>query len=56
MITYADLVDAGLQLRLGTRASAIDPTRREVSVLAADGRPETVSYDALVVGTGACVV
>jgi NADPH-dependent 2,4-dienoyl-CoA reductase/sulfur reductase-like enzyme len=51
--THADLVDAGLQLRLGTRASAIDPTRREVSVVAADGRPETVSYDALVVGTGA---
>ena len=51
--THADLVAAGLQLRLDTRALSIDPHRHELNVATADGAQETVSYDALVVGTGA---
>lgn len=51
--THADLEAAGLQLRLDTRALSIDPHRHELSVAAADGARETVSYDAVVVGTGA---
>jgi NADPH-dependent 2,4-dienoyl-CoA reductase/sulfur reductase-like enzyme len=51
--THTDLEAAGLQLRLDTRALAIDTHRHELSVKAAGGARETVSYDALVVGTGA---
>ena len=51
--THADLVAAGLRLRLDTRAMSIDAHRHELRVATADGAQETVSYDVLVVGTGA---
>lgn len=54
--TRADLEDAGLHLRTDTRATAIDPDRRELTVTNPDGATETLGYDALVVGTGAVPV
>lgn len=51
--TYADLVAAGLQLRLDTRVTAIDARRRELTVATADNVRKIVPYDRLVVGTGA---
>ncbi|MEA5367149.1 FAD-dependent oxidoreductase [Amycolatopsis sp., V23-08] len=50
--TRADLENAGLDLRLNTRAVAIDPDRRTVTV-AGDHRQEQLGYDQLVIDTGA---
>lgn len=48
-----DLTAAGLDLRLNTVATAIDPQSRSVRVCADDGHVEHLSYDRLVVATGA---
>jgi NADPH-dependent 2,4-dienoyl-CoA reductase/sulfur reductase-like enzyme len=47
-----ELRDAGLRLRLGERAIAIDTARRPWSPGAGD-ESRTVPYDRLVIGTGA---
>jgi len=54
--TSADLEAAGLTLRLDTTATGIDVASRRLAVRGADGRVETIGYDALVVGTGAVSV
>lgn len=54
--TRADLEAAGLRLRLGERAVALRPEVRELDVACANGRVETLRYDACVVGTGARAV
>jgi NADPH-dependent 2,4-dienoyl-CoA reductase/sulfur reductase-like enzyme len=51
--SIADLESAGLDLRLNTTAAAIDVTRRSVALRGPDGRETELSYDELVVGTGA---
>ena len=53
--TIADLEDAGMALRLDTLARRIDVAARKLLVTAADG-DEVISYDQLVVGTGAVPV
>ncbi len=53
--TRADLENAGLDLRLNTRALAIDPDARTVTVTGEHGAEE-LGYDQLVVGTGAVPV
>lgn len=45
--------DLGLDLRLGTRATALDLADRSVSLQHADGTFGAVSYDSLVIATGA---
>jgi NADPH-dependent 2,4-dienoyl-CoA reductase/sulfur reductase-like enzyme len=50
--TYADLERTGMRLRLDTVAERIEPDRRVLMVSDADGAEE-LSYDALVIGTGA---
>lgn len=50
--SYAEL-EAGLRLRRDTRVVSVDPQRRELTVAIAENVREIVSYDALVVGTGA---
>jgi NADPH-dependent 2,4-dienoyl-CoA reductase/sulfur reductase-like enzyme len=54
--TYADLEAAGLRLRLDTTARKVDAAARELHVTGAGGREEVVSYDQLVIGTGAVPV
>lgn len=54
--TRADLEDAGLQLRLDTRAEHIDPSDRTVTVTGPSGLSEEIGYDQLVVATGAVPV
>lgn len=49
----ADLEAAGLRLRLGTRATRIDPAGHAVEVTTSSGGSETIGYDRLVVATGA---
>ncbi|MCZ2812795.1 FAD-dependent oxidoreductase [Modestobacter sp. VKM Ac-2979] len=51
--TYAELEDAGLTLRVETRATGIDVVGQRVAVTTADGATDTLAYDGLVVGTGA---
>lgn len=51
--TRVDLEAAGLELKLDTRAQHIDPQARTVTVTGQGGREEVLSYDALVIGTGA---
>jgi NADPH-dependent 2,4-dienoyl-CoA reductase/sulfur reductase-like enzyme len=51
--TTADLETAGLQLRLGHRATAIDPDAHTVTTTTPDGASATFEYDRLVVGTSA---
>ncbi|MSS46311.1 CoA-disulfide reductase [Cutibacterium sp. WCA-380-WT-3A] len=51
--TRTDLQDAGLQLLLGTRATRIDVDGRELEVVRPDGGTSLISYDELVVATGA---
>jgi NADPH-dependent 2,4-dienoyl-CoA reductase/sulfur reductase-like enzyme len=51
--TLADLQAAGMQLRLETTARRIDVPGRKLLVTTADGTEELLSYDKLVVGTGA---
>lgn len=53
--TMGDLRDAGLDVRVNTRAVGIDVSGRRLLVEAAEGRHE-MPYDALVVGTGAVPV
>jgi NADPH-dependent 2,4-dienoyl-CoA reductase/sulfur reductase-like enzyme len=54
--TIADLEATGMALRLDTWAARIDVGGHKLEVEAADGSQETLSYDALVVGTGAVPV
>jgi NADPH-dependent 2,4-dienoyl-CoA reductase/sulfur reductase-like enzyme len=52
----SDLEAAGLRLRTRTRATAIAAPDHSVKMLGADGRTELLTYDALVIGTGAVSV
>src|SRR5215472_17032634 len=54
--TIADLEETGMSLRLDTTARRIDAGSRKLLVTAADGAEELISYDRLVVGTGALPV
>jgi NADPH-dependent 2,4-dienoyl-CoA reductase/sulfur reductase-like enzyme len=54
--TIADLEAAGLNLRLGTVASRIDVPARKLLTTTAAGTEQLISYDKLVVGTGAVPV
>jgi NADPH-dependent 2,4-dienoyl-CoA reductase/sulfur reductase-like enzyme len=54
--TVADLEATGMSLRLDTTARRIDVPGRKLAVTAADGSEELLSYDKLVVGTGAVPV
>lgn len=54
--TVADLEATGMSLRLDTTARRIDVGARKLLVTAVDGTEELVSYDALMVGTGALPV
>ena len=54
--TVADLEATGMSLRLDTTARRIDVAGRKLLVTAADGTEELISYDKLVVGTGAVPV
>jgi NADPH-dependent 2,4-dienoyl-CoA reductase/sulfur reductase-like enzyme len=51
--TTADLEAAGMTLRLDTTARRIDVPGRKLLVTAPDGDEELISYDKLVIGTGA---
>ena len=54
--TTADLGATGMRLRLDTTARRIDVAGRKLLVTAADAAEELLSYDKLVVGTGAVPV
>jgi NADPH-dependent 2,4-dienoyl-CoA reductase/sulfur reductase-like enzyme len=54
--TIADLEATGMSLRLDTTARRIDVGARKLLVTAVDGTEELISYDALMVGTGALPV
>ena len=54
--TAADLEATGMRLRLDTTARRIDVPGRKLLVSSADGGEELLSYDRLVVGTGAVSV
>jgi NADPH-dependent 2,4-dienoyl-CoA reductase/sulfur reductase-like enzyme len=54
--TVADLEATGMTLRLDTVARTIRPEVHKLVVVGADGTEELISYDALVVGTGAISV
>ncbi len=54
--TIADLEATGMRLRLDTTARRIDPGARKLLVTATDGSDELLSYDKLMVGTGAVPV
>ena len=54
--TVADLEATGMRLRLDTTARRIDVSARKLLVSAADGNDELLSYDKLMVGTGAVPV
>jgi NADPH-dependent 2,4-dienoyl-CoA reductase/sulfur reductase-like enzyme len=54
--TVADLQATGMNLRLDTVARRIDVPGRKLLVTAADGTEELLSYDKLIVGTGAAPV
>ncbi len=54
--TRGDLESAGLRLRTGTRATAVDAAGHTVELRGADGRSERLAYDALVIGTGSVSV
>jgi NADPH-dependent 2,4-dienoyl-CoA reductase/sulfur reductase-like enzyme len=51
--TVADLEATGMNLRLDTAARRIDVPGRKLLVTARDGTEELLSYDKLIVGTGA---
>ncbi len=51
--TIADLEGAGMTLRLDTTARRIDVTGRKLLLTGPDGSEELLSYDELVIGTGA---
>jgi NADPH-dependent 2,4-dienoyl-CoA reductase/sulfur reductase-like enzyme len=54
--TVADLEATGMRLRLDTTAQRIDVSARKLLVSSADGTDELLSYDKLMVGTGAVPV
>ena len=54
--TTADLEATGMRLRLDTTARRIDVAGRKLLVTAADGTEELLSYDKLIIGTGAVPV
>ena len=54
--TIADLEATGMNLLLDTTARRIDAGARKLLVMAADGTEELISYDRLIVGTGAVPV
>ena len=54
--TVADLEATGMRLRLDTTARRIDASARKLLVSSADGTDELLSYDKLIVGTGAVPV
>jgi NADPH-dependent 2,4-dienoyl-CoA reductase/sulfur reductase-like enzyme len=54
--TTADLEATGMRLRLDTTARRIDVTARKLQVTGPDGGDELVSYDKLIIGTGAVPV
>jgi NADPH-dependent 2,4-dienoyl-CoA reductase/sulfur reductase-like enzyme len=54
--TSADLDAAGLELLLDHTARAIDPAAKQVTVTDPDGTDRQLSYDRLVIGTGAVPV
>ena len=54
--SVADLEAAGMRLRLDTTARRIDVAGRKLLVTSADGGEELLSYDKLIVGTGAVPV
>ena len=54
--TVADLEATGMRLRLDTTAQRIDVGARKLLVSSADGTDELLSYDKLMVGTGAVPV
>ncbi len=54
--TRADLEAAGMSLRLDTTARRIDVAARKLLVSGPDGTDDVVSYDQLVIGTGAVPV
>jgi NADPH-dependent 2,4-dienoyl-CoA reductase/sulfur reductase-like enzyme len=54
--TIDDLEAAGMALRLDTTARAIDLPSRKLLVTGPDGGGDTISYDQLVIGTGAVPV
>jgi NADPH-dependent 2,4-dienoyl-CoA reductase/sulfur reductase-like enzyme len=54
--TAADLAATGMQVRTDTLATSIDVAGHRLAVRDSAGREELISYDALVVGTGAVSV
>ena len=54
--SYADLEATGMQLRLDTMATRIDVAAHQVWLRGPDGTEEPMTYDRLVVGTGAVPV
>jgi NADPH-dependent 2,4-dienoyl-CoA reductase/sulfur reductase-like enzyme len=54
--TTADLAATGMRLRLDTTARQIDVPGRKLLVTTADGAEDVISYDQLIVGTGAVPV
>ena len=54
--TTADLEATGMRLRLDTTARRIDVSGRKLLVTTPDGHEELLSYDKLVIGTGAVPV
>ncbi|MCT7373114.1 MULTISPECIES: FAD-dependent oxidoreductase [Mycolicibacterium] len=51
--TAADLAATGMRVLTDTTATRINVTEHTLDVLGADGTPQQLAYDALVVGTGA---
>jgi len=51
--TGADLEATGMRLLLNHRAQRIDPVAHTVLVSDLDGQPRTLSYDRLIIATGA---
>src|SRR5215472_11276355 len=54
--THADLEAAGMRLRLDTTARKVDVAARELHVTGPDGSEDVISYDQLIIGTGAVPV
>jgi NADPH-dependent 2,4-dienoyl-CoA reductase/sulfur reductase-like enzyme len=54
--TIADLEATGMRLRLDTTARRIDPGSRKLLITSLAGAEELISYDELVIGTGATPV
>jgi len=54
--TTADLQATGMNLRLDTTARRIDPGSRKLLLTGPDGGEELLSYDKLIIGTGAVPV